>query len=177
MKTLKNFVLLLLLSMSGICQAQNTKAAKYNNKIIKEQHEITPMIVAFLHMQTKHYVKKEHEWSEQERINIEKKLSKAIAHVMNLRPFEGDTELKEAALAWFELYRRSFDVEYEEIVAILGKKEKTEADIARVEEIKSKLIQEEESIDQRFAKAQENFAAKYQLSLREETFEACEVTH
>lgn len=151
--------------------AQNHKAAKYNNKIIEEQLEVTPMIVSFMHMQNKHNTNKDYVRSELERQKIENELDRCIKRLKAMKAFEGDTVLREAALEWFLLYRRSFDVEYEEMIALLYKKDQTESDVARINMLKAKLISEEEQVDDNLSRVQEEFAVKYQLTLKKVDYE------
>ena len=142
--------------------AQNNEAVKYNNRVIKEQHSVTPLIVSFFHNHLKKHIAPEVIKKEKEKIEL--KLDRGIARLQAMDSFEGDTKLRDAAIDWFKLYKRSFDIEYEEVIPILTKKDKTEDDKLKLKTLRDKLLSEEEEIDIRFEMAQEQFAAKHKLT-------------
>jgi hypothetical protein len=146
---------------SQLLIAQNKEAVKYNNKIIKEQHSVTPLIVSFFHNHFKKHVSPGVIKKEKEKIEL--KLDKGIANLRAMDGFEGDTKLRDSAIEWFRLYKRSFDIEYEQVIPILTKKDKTEEDKVKLKELRDKLLAEEEAIDIKFEMAQEAFAAKHKL--------------
>ena len=147
---------------SQLLVAQNHEAVKYNNRVIKEQHSVTPLIVSFFHNHFKKHIAPEEIKKEKEKIEF--KLDRGIARLQAMDGFEGDTKLRDAAIDWFKLYKRSFDIEYEEVIPILTKKEKTEEDKANLKTLREKLLSEEEAIDIKFEMAQEAFAAKHKLT-------------
>src|SRR6478735_1681404 len=108
-----NKLLLLCLGIFLIfsAEAQNKKAAKYNNKIIEIQHKLTPDVVNFF---------KSFEKGNLEDLKIKKKalstdFDKAITKISAMKGFEGDTKLRDAMLAWLKLYESSLDSEYNQI--------------------------------------------------------------
>jgi hypothetical protein len=147
---------------TNLLSAQNNEAVKYNNKVIKEQHNVTPLIVSFFHNHFKKHIAPEVIKKEKEKIEL--KLDKGIARLQGMDGFDGDTKLRDAAIDWFKLYKRSFDIEYEEVIPILTKKDKTEDDKLRLKTLREKLLAEEEEIDIKFEMAQEEFAAKHKLT-------------
>ena len=147
---------------SQTLHAQNREAVKYNNTVIKEQHSVTPLIVSFFHNHFKKHIAPAIIKREKEKIEL--KLDKGIARLQAMDGFEGDTKLRDAAIEWFKLYKRSFDIEYEEVIPILTKKDKTEDDKMKLKALREKLLSEEEAIDIKFEKEQEDFAAKHKLT-------------
>jgi hypothetical protein len=147
---------------SQLLIAQNHEAVKYNNRVIKEQHSVTPLIVSFFHNHLKKHIAPDIIRREKEK--IETKLDKGIARLQAMEGFEGDTKLRDAAIDWFKLYKRSFDIEYEQVIPILTKKDKTEDDKQKLKTLRDKLLAEEEAIDIKFEMEQEAFAAKHKLT-------------
>lgn len=162
MKNQRLFFAAILYLACNTLMAQNPAAVKYNNRVIKEQHSVTPLIVSFFHNHLKKHIAPEVIKKEKEKIEL--KLDRGIARLQAMDGFEGDTKLRDAAIDWFKLYKRSFDVEYEEVIPILTKKDKTEDDKLKLKTLREKLLSEEEEIDIKFEMAQEQFAAKHKLT-------------
>lgn len=162
MKTKSLFFAAILYVACHSLMAQNPAAARYNNKVIKEQHSVTPLIVSFFHNHLKKHVAPS--VIKKEKDKIELKLDKGLARLQMMDGFEGDTKLRDAAIEWFKLYKRSFDIEYEEVIPIITKQDKTEAEKTKLQELRARLLTEEEEIDAKFEQAQEDFAAKHKLT-------------
>lgn len=144
-------------------QAQNKKAAKYNNKIIKLQHRVTPDVVSFF----KTFEKGSAEDLKKKQAKLVKDFDAAIAKVNKMPDFEGDGELKKAALDWFKLYESSFKKEYDHIITLVANRDRSKEDHAKLDQMTNELVAREEAVDQQFETAQTNFAKRHHLEMIE----------
>ncbi len=145
-------------------QAQNKKAAKYNNKIIDIQYKLVPDVVNFFKAfeggnLTDLKSKKE---------ILSKDFNAAIAKVKKMKAFEGDIALRDAALEWFNLYKGSLDAEYNHIIELASKPKdkRTPEDKAKLQKLSDELIGKETEIDLKFEAAQVTFSKKHGLELK-----------
>lgn len=81
--------------------------------------------------------------------------------------FEKDGEFRDKALDLFKFYVKIYEVDYKEMIELVLKKEISEKDIARVDEIVNKVSIEETKLDGEFAKAQKIFAKKHNIQIKE----------
>lgn len=151
------------LMVSIVSQAQTKNAAKYNNTIIKLQHKVTPDIVTFF---------KDFETGSAEDLNKQKaklipEFDAAIAKINAMPDFQGDADLKNAALDWFKLYKESFENDYEHIIALVANRDRSKEDHAKLDQMTDELVAKEEKVDAQFEKAQVAFAKKHNLELIE----------
>jgi hypothetical protein len=139
-------------------QAQNKKAAKYNNKLIDIQYKLVPDVVNFF---------KTLEGGNVADLLV-KDFNKAIKKVSGMKAFEGDTKLRDAALDWFKLYESSLDSEYNHIIDLASKsKDKRSAEEkAKLQKLTDDLITKETEIDEKFEVAQTEFAKRHNLELK-----------
>lgn len=146
-----------------VAQAQNKKAAKYNNKIIKLQHRVTPDVVSFF----KTFEKGSAEDLKKKQAKLIKDFDGAIAKVNAMPDFEGDGELKKAALDWFKLYESSFKNEYDHIIVLVANRDRSKEDHAKLDQMTNELVKREEVVDAQFELAQTAFAKRHQLEMIE----------
>lgn len=146
-----------------IAQAQNKKAAKYNNKIIKLQHSVTPDVVSFF----KTFEKGSAEDLKKKQAKLIKDFDAAIAKVNAMPDFEGDGELKKAALDWFKLYESSFKNEYDRIIVLVANRDRSKEDHAKLDQMTNELVTREEAVDAQFEAAQTSFAKRHKLEMVE----------
>lgn len=157
---------LLLLSavfIFNVAQAQNKKAAQYNNKIIKLQHKVTPDVVSFF----KTFEKGSTEDLKKQQAKLIKDFDAAIAKVNAMPDFEGDGELKKAALEWFRLYESSFKNEYDHIITLVANRDRSKEDHAKLDQLTDELVKREEAVDAQFEAAQAAFAKRHKLEMIE----------
>jgi hypothetical protein len=147
----------------NIAQAQNKKAAKYNNKIIKLQHSVTPDVVSFF----KTFEKGSAEDLKKKQAKLIKDFDKAIAKVNAMPNFEGDGELKKAALDWFKLYENSFKNEYDHIIVLVANRDRSKEDRVKLDQMTNELVAREEAVDVQFEAAQTSFAKRHKLEMIE----------
>jgi hypothetical protein len=89
-----------------------------------------------------------------------------LADVRGLSDFEGDSTLRNSAIDMFTFYRKVFDSDYREIVAIRKKGNAlTGDDYQRLLLLQQGLEQEESEKDKHFHNAQQDFATRNHLRL------------
>ncbi|HVD98447.1 MAG TPA: hypothetical protein VNB90_09615 [Cytophagaceae bacterium] len=150
--------------MIATTQGQNKKAANYNNKIIDIQYKLVPDVVDFFKAfeggsLTELKAKKD---------VLSKDFDKAISKVSGMKAFDGDIQLRDAALEWFKLYKNSLDSEYNHIIqlASIPKDKRTADDRAKLQKLSDELIGRETEIDLKFEAAQQAFSKKHGLELK-----------
>ncbi len=84
-----------------------------------------------------------------------------------LDTFKKDGEFRDKALELFKFYVTIYEVDYKEMIGLVLKKDISEKDIVRVDEIVNKVSLEEIKLDEGFAKAQQIFAKKHNIQIRE----------
>jgi hypothetical protein len=157
------WLFLILTVLFNVAQAQNKKAAKYNNKIIKLQHSVTPDVVSFF----KTFEKGSAEDLKKQQAKLIKDFDAAIAKVNAMPDFEGDGELKKAALDWFKLYESSFKNEYDRIIVLVANRDRSKEDHAKLDQMTNELVTREEAVDAQFEAAQNSFAKRHKLEMVE----------
>ena len=145
-------------------EAQNKKAAKYNNKIIDIQYKLVPDVVNFF----KAFEGGSLVDLKSKKAVLSKDFEKAIKKVSGMKGFEGDTKLRDASLEWFKLYKSTLDSEYNHIIelASIPKDKRTAEDRAKLQKLSDGLISRETEIDVKFEEAQVEFSKRHGLELK-----------
>ncbi|HSZ71888.1 MAG TPA: hypothetical protein VK750_04375 [Cytophagaceae bacterium] len=143
--------------------AQNKKAAKYNNAIIKLQHGVTPDVVEFFEA----FEKGTTEDLKKQQVKLVKDFDAAIAKLNAMPDFEGDGALKKAALDWFKLYEGSFKNEYDHIITLVTNRDRSKEDHTKLDQMTDELVTREEAVDAQFETAQNAFSKKHHLEMIE----------
>lgn len=135
---------------------------EYNNKIIDAQQNIVEKMLAFGNS---------FQNVGEETDNIRKEIivacDESIKKVSELKDYEGNTRVRNAALALFKFYKQITDKEYKELQDILSKAENiTEEDLVRIEEINASITEREISLDNELQSAQQEFASKHNFSIQ-----------
>lgn len=156
-------LLIIVFGISHFSYAQTVKAAKYNDRIILVQHKITSKLAKFASSIGRTPLDKLHN----EKDDIELALTKAIKKVETLDSFEGDIQLRDASIEWFKLTKKILEKDFDEVMHILAKHEKTDLEKQELRAMMNKLVMEEDEIILKFEKAQEEFASRHGLELVE----------
>jgi hypothetical protein len=143
--------------------AQNKKAAKYNNKIIDIQHDVTPKIVTFF----KTFEKGSLDDLKAQQKTLIASFDNSIKKISAMKEFEGDADLRNAALEWFKFYKSSFEKEYNHILELVANRDRSKEDHEKLDKLTDDLVKEEEKVDAKFSEAQEKFAKRHNLELKE----------
>lgn len=138
--------------------------AAYNDYLVSEQNRI---IQRFSEL-NKAYESYDKDKIEEAREALLKEIDEVIANVEKLPPYEGDTELRDAALEMFQYYRQLTEKELKEIGDLLSKGENqiTEEDIDEMDRLYKRFRKEIKSYEINFADAQRAFANKYGMKIR-----------
>ena len=146
-------------------QAQNKNAANYNNKIIDIQYKLVPDVVKFFRAMEGGSLTDLKTMKEV----LSKDFEKALKKINQMKAFEGDIKLRDAALDWFNLYKSSLDSEYNHILELAAKPKdkRTSDETAKLKKLAEDLISKETVVDEKFQAAQLEFSKKHNLELKE----------
>ncbi|GEM_PF-3385584 len=138
--------------------------AAYNDYLVAEQNRI---IRRFSEL-NKAYESYNRDEIERARAALLNEIDEVIAAVEDLPPYEGDTELRDAALEMFQYYRQLAENELKEIGDLLSKGENqiTESDIDEMDRLYKRFRKEIKSYEINFADAQRAFANKYGMKIK-----------
>jgi hypothetical protein len=164
MRSLKYTFLLLFIMSAGLTFAQNQEARKYNDKIITEQHKMASKMVKFF----QGFKTSSLESMKAQRAALVAQIDKSIAKIKAMGGFENDTKLRDGALELFAFYKSTLEKEYNDMIQLIANKSRSKEDTEKLEKYKNDLISKEEDMDNKFAKIQEDFAARHKLILKKE---------
>ena len=162
---MKKTFLLLVILLSGLQQlviAQQFKTPiDYHNYILNEQQKIVNAIISF-----------SNQFNSKDSIllanynSTKGVIKKSCENIQKLPAYNGDSEMKDAALPLFEMYFNAMDVEYREIVDLFIKKDFGKKTQERVNFLLNSINEKEKKLDVRLIDAQANFAQKYKLEIQ-----------
>jgi hypothetical protein len=100
---------------------------------------------------------------------FEVQADKMIEDIKGMPPYKNDSALRDAAINSFTFYKRVFRDDYKEIIRLRQAAETDEStDVdASIRKIVDKLTIDEDKYDKAFHNAQQNFAAKNKMRLRD----------
>jgi len=151
------------LIFSSIAISQNSKAIEYNDKIIDEQAKIIELTLEVVEL-----IETDLDLCEKKRLETVKQIDNSILVVEKMGAFEGNTELRSAAIDLFKFYKKVFGDDYKVMLDILKKGENiTEEDVTTITEIFSSISEEEIILDENLSRTQNLFAEKYGFQIEE----------
>jgi hypothetical protein len=163
---MKKTLLLFFILVSGMLQLATAQQFKnpveYHNYILNEQLKVVNTIISF-----------SNQFDSKDSIliaNYNKTkaiLKKSWENIQNLPLYNGDSELKDAALPLFEMYYNAMEVEYSEMVEMFIKKDFGKKTQERVNILLNSINEREKKLDARLKEAQANFAKKYDLKIED----------
>lgn len=157
---MKNLLVLLVAVFTiHATQAKSDNAAiDYNDKIVAEQNKIGEQILAFTAQPTNESI-----------IVLQKQAAASLEVLNNMKPFEKNSELLDAAKKLFKFYVDITTNEYAKVLELLNNSEKYKAEelTAKINEYVAIISQKESVLDANFSIAQQNFAKKYGFTLTE----------
>lgn len=140
-----------------------TTALEYNNYIIERQNGVIYHIIDFSKM-----AEVDLEVTEMLLNRGVKLTDSVLTDVKNLSAYKGDSSLRNAAVSMFTFYHKVFDEDYREMLTIRKKgTSASDDDYLRLQQIQQRLEQEEGEKDKYFHNAQQDFAEKNGMRLRE----------
>jgi hypothetical protein len=134
-------------------------AVDYNDAIVNEQNKIIEHILA---MSNATYDIAE---SDQHRLKIIEQCDSSIAIVGAMEPFDGNSDLRDAAVNLFRFYKDIASTDFKRILDILDMDEPTDADYEELDQIDAKIAERELPLDAAFQNAQKAFSDKHNLQL------------
>ncbi len=164
MKALKYSLIILFVFSVTLGFSQNRKAAKYNDKIITEQHRIAEEMLRFF----KNFKTASLEDIKKQRSALVSRIDKSVDKVKSMGAFESDAQLRDGALSLFAFYKSTLEKEYNEMIPLIANRGRSDEDNKKLEQHKNDLISKEEEMDNKFALIQEEFAARHMLILKKE---------
>lgn len=150
------FSLFLLFSIKAI--AGSAEAIAYNDKIVTEQNNIGKKILDFSAAP-----------NEASLAAIREQTDASLKELNQMKPYEGNKELLDAAKALFSFYHEVSENEYKEILAMLNNKDKysNEEFTSKLNQLVTSISDKEKPLDERFSTAQKAFAGKYGFTLKD----------
>ncbi|MFL5728635.1 MAG: hypothetical protein ACJ75J_04015 [Cytophagaceae bacterium] len=159
MRSLKYALLFLLVLSAGLTFAQNQQAKKYNDKIISEQHKVTPKMIKFYQS----FKTASLEDLQKQRTMLVSMLDKSLKKIKAMDGFENDTKLRDGAVELLEYEKSNLENEFKAMIPLIANKQRSKEDNEKLEKFKNELISKEEEMDSKFAKIQEDFTARHKL--------------
>lgn len=157
---MKNLLVLLVAIFTiHATQAKSDNAAiDYNDKIVAEQNKIGEQILAFTAQPTNESI-----------VVLQKQAAASLAVLNNMKPFEKNSELLDAAKKLFKFYVDITNNEYVKVLELLNNSDKYKPEelSAKINEYVAIISQKESILDANFSIAQQNFAKKYGFTLTE----------
>jgi hypothetical protein len=92
---------------------------------------------------------------------------KMIEEIKGMPPYKGDSTLRNAAVRSFTFYKKVFEEDYMDIIRIRKKEDISQEDVDEMDRIVKKITKEEEGYDKSFHNAQNEFANKHNMRLKE----------
>lgn len=138
-------------------------AVAYNDYIISRQNQVIKKIMAFSKL------------SGEATDSVNRLLDKyaretatLITELEGMPPYKNDSAFRDAAISNFRFYKKVFETDYREIIALRNRDDLDMAAIQKeLDVISERISVEEEKLDRNFRRAQEKFAKKNNVQLTE----------
>lgn len=154
---------LIMLSAQSFAQSYKTDPVLYNDKIVDAQSAIGREIIAFVDFMGNGDLKE----AEGQLAGVIATTQAKTNEVKAMPGFDGNVGLRNAAVALFQFYERTFDTEYREMLQLMGKEEFGPAETERFNEILTSISTEEAKLDEEFKRQQNIFATTHNIILQE----------
>ena len=140
-------------------------ASEYNDFIVNRQTTLMKKVVEF-GKAAKENLDSAEAMVKQSAVDVEK----MIIEIKGMPAYKGDSALRDAAVTSFSFYKRIFEKDYMDILAIRKKGDEniTEADITEQNRIVASITSEEAGLDKIFQAAQREYASKNNMKLLED---------
>lgn len=133
----------------------------YNDYIISRQTSLVQKVLDFSKV-----VETSLDSADQFLDSYEKQAGAMLEDIKGMPPYREDSTLRDAAIQSFTFYKKVFGIDYKRLVEIkkTGEDETAEG-VTEMKTIIDTLSKEEEKLDKRFHKAQQEFAKKNNMKL------------
>ena len=96
----------------------------------------------------------------------------SIEKVSSIQGYKGETTMRDACLDLFDLYKDVAAKEYKEMIEILGRRGSiTQTDVDYLQRMQEDIGEREQGLDAALAKAQKDFADKYNFRLKSNKYQ------
>lgn len=159
-----SFLPFLFFACSGSTNNSMT-ANEYNDSIVSEQNKIIENIIK---MSTDFA---NFEIADGHRMKIVEQCDLSINVLNAMLDYEGNTELRDGALALFKFYKEIAEKDFKRMLEIISIDEATEEDFAELARIEQDIAKRELPLDKAFQKAQKDFSEKYDMMLEKNEYQ------
>jgi hypothetical protein len=139
--------------------------SEYNDAIVIEQNKIIALVLEMYNSSD------DIDLAEASRLKIIEQCKKSIDIVGAMEPYDGNTDLRDAAINLFKFYKDIASVEFKRLIELLNKEELTDVDYEEIDVIDMNVSSRETPLDEAFAKAQRDFSNKYNLTLEKNEYQ------
>lgn len=156
--------------LGAICAIQlnaqeYTTAIAYNDYIIEQQNSVGAAIVTFNEVMSLENTNKETIQPYYDVLILSSQ--EALVNLTKMPDYEGNSELRDAAIDMFKFYERTFRLDYSEMINLVFKENLDEETMNAINALLEKITNEEMPYDERFATAQSNFSITHGFQLIE----------
>ncbi|MBX9850482.1 MAG: hypothetical protein K2X86_01855 [Cytophagaceae bacterium] len=137
---------------------------EYNNFIVHEQDQLVNKIIEY-NIATAH--SDNYEENNLKCVEISRQLEISIEKIKALPPFKNDYKLQEEALTVFRLYKEAYDIEFNEVNLLRKDRKKSFEAMEKYFKALDKAGYKLKNGSEKFIKAQQEFAKKYKLSVKQ----------
>lgn len=96
---------------------------------------------------------------------FQKQAKESVVELKKLGSFDGNSEFRDKAIDLFSFYEEVANNDYKKMLDLLLKEDFNDADQAEIDAIVAKVSEKEAKFDAAFAKAQDEFASKNNMSI------------
>ena len=161
---MKKLLTILLLVTSFAAKSQTfTDPIAYNDYIVDLQNKIGEKLIAFneqVASETASYASVEPYF-----LAMGAEMQDAVIKIRTLPEYEGNTDLRNAATALFDFYLNTFQNEYLIMLNLVFDPDFDAEDLTKLQEILTRITEQEGILDSNFQTAQQAFATKYNITL------------
>ena len=155
MKLLLPFLSVLFLFACG--SGNNQSPIEYNDSIIEEQNKITEFM-----LESGNCLDSDFSSCDALRMKTIAQCDKSISLVEAMPDYDGNTRLRDAAVALFKFYKDMNENEFKDMIEIIMKGDAiTEEDIAMLTVLEEQISQKEVLLDEELDQAQQEFARDF----------------
>lgn len=161
---MQKLLFLFLLGIAIFAQSQNfTDAISYNDFIVGQQTKVGSEIIKFNDLMGSENPSKEIIKTALDTLVIV--AEQALQTVNQAGPFEDNIRFYNASTELFGYYVKSMSTFYYQLLDLFFVTEYTDEISNQIETIVNAIVEQEAMFDQEFAEAQQEFAAKYKITL------------
>lgn len=161
---IKWMVLFIGIACSLPLQAQEFKTAvEYNDYIVGQQDVVGTAILNLNMAMSEETIYRESIQPYYDDLLAASKIG--LANISKMPAYEGNIELRNAAIELFVFYEQTFNNEYKQLLDLVFKEDLDDESLNQIDILLEKITNDEKPIDEKFAKVQAAFAKKHGFDL------------